>query len=179
MSLLLAACASKPGTSLERPWTDMREKAVTVSVDKGCPATLGGAQTVNFTGNTPRNHPIAANPMPTAGLICEYGWLSSGVGAPTGLTHAVVLNQADARKLASAINEIPIVGFPSGAISCPADTNANDVIAFDYSSAASLDLWYHATGCEWLSNGAVTTTQFAGSRFDKFQTEFVSLAPTS
>jgi hypothetical protein len=175
-TLTLTACSSAPGAVLQPPWTQTRGATITVTVEKGCPSSLGDAGNVDFSKLSQPGHLAPADRAPDAAVVCEYGW-----PAP-GLKHQIVLTATDAKRLAAAAASVAIKAPPSGPTSCPADDGSTTVIAFSYpssseSSGGVVDLWYHPKGCQWIANGDVATSQMGNLSFDNFQSVLLSMEP--
>jgi hypothetical protein len=165
---------------LEPPWTQARGVTITVSVENGCPSSIGDANNVDFSKLSQPGHLVPADRAPDAGLVCEYR-SASGSSGPA-LQHQVVLTAVDAQHLAAAAAAVAIKSPPTGPISCPAEFGSFAVIAFGYPSggkpsAGNVDLWYHSSGCEWMGNGDVVTSPFDNPSFGDFQSVLVSMAP--
>lgn len=148
---------------------------VTVSVSDGCPATLDSATDVATSPASQADKLLPAGVSPRDGLICEYAIASSGRHVPR-LTRRIPLTRPAATKLAAAISTISLKPA-SGTFSCPAQYFGTDtVIAFDYPSDKTVDLWYETSGCRTLDNGDVLAFQGGNPSFyNGFETSFDSL----
>jgi len=94
------------------------------------------------------------------------------------LLHSVLLDAANARRLASAVNHISLQP-PTAVFHCPADFFGSDtVIAFAYPSHQNADLWFRTSGCRTLDNGEVSAFEGANPSFySGFEDAFDSLVP--
>jgi hypothetical protein len=121
---------------------------LTVTVADGCPASDRGA------GDVPPGSDSSLLPAgrPTGGLICAYTGLN---GDPFALRAQVRLGSADAARLARTASAIGLAHTDGGVVNCPADFGTATVIAFSYPHASAA-LWLADSGCQYVSNGAIS-----------------------
>lgn len=165
--------AFSPSTGgAKQVWHVSNSPKLKVQVATGCPAKVGGFRDVVNTFSGPPLVPAA----PAAGLVCRYVPVLATKN-PGKLVRSTPLSQAQATKLATLVRKLSLKP-PVGAISCPADTEAVALIAFSYSSGAHVALWYHASGCETLDNGAIGSFEMGNPAFyNGFLTGIDKLSP--
>lgn len=173
-ALAVQACSSS--TRGHVPAVRAAGPKIVVTVRGGCPATLGRATDVRNDGDGLSDHLLSGGMKPVRGLVCEYRSMQTPP-FPTRLASSVRLEAADARRLATVIQNVSL--RPArGAFSCPEqEFGTVAVLAFDYGDH-TVDLWYQWSGCQTLDNGHVLAFQGANPSFySRFQTVFDSLAP--
>jgi hypothetical protein len=79
--------------------------------------------------------------------MCAFG--------PDGMSlGSRLLSQEEAVAFASAINRVELQdNHPRLPHTCPLDNGRMYVLAFAYRRIPAADLWWHASGCQWLDNG--------------------------
>jgi hypothetical protein len=149
---------------------------VRVTIVGGCPTTIAGYVDVSNPGADLTSTMLpAANP--TAGLICSYNAAYDSTH-PSTLAHTIILSAAASRVLARSANAIWTGSAGSGSGSCPLDNGLTDIIVFRYVGQADVDLWYHASGCQGVTNGYIDGGEGGNPSFyDGFQPLIASLAP--
>ena len=130
---------------------------VRVTVKGGCPANDKGVDGVkNETSEELLRALVPASP-PTAELKCTYGGMN---GRPYTLRASTRVEGAAAIADARAFRRMPVGSTGTGVINCPADFDQVKIIAFSYADGPDIDLWQHATGCRWTSNGFIRSSWF-------------------
>jgi len=174
-ALVLAACSSSQHGAEPRTTTTVRSvppnsvpalpspppyrgrtPAVRVLVSKGCPSEIRDAVDVNNPSGADW-HTLLPDKKPTAGLMCAFG----PEGTPLG---SRLLSPAEASTFATAINRVQIKEA-SGLTTCPPDSGRIYVLAFAYADVPDADLWWHATGCQFLDNGTKQTIEGGNPSF--------------
>lgn len=122
-----------------------------VTLARGCPSTLLGAQDVRNGGDdlTDRFTP----PHPTTGLVCRYNFTADRRQGAV-LYRQARLTAAQADPLADQLNRI-LTGTETGRPhSCPEDPGpVVTILVFGYSQHSDVDIWYRQNGCQSLDNG--------------------------
>lgn len=140
-------------------WHVSNSPKLKVDVAAGCPAKVSGYRDVvnTFVG------PPLVPANPTGGLVCRYvpGLASKDAGR---LARSTKLNQSHAAALAGLIRKLSVKP-PTGPVNCPADFDSVAVIAFSYSGRADVALWYNASGCQSLDNGAIGSSETGDPSF--------------
>jgi hypothetical protein len=148
---------------------------VHVTIVGGCPTSIAGYVDVSNNGGDLTSTMLPAA-TPTAGLICRYNPAYNSTH-PSILAHASVLSVTAARTLARSANAISTGSAGSGSGSCPADNGLTDVVVFGYAGQADVDLWYHASGCQGVTNGYISGGEGGNPSFySGFQPLAASLA---
>ena len=178
--LALAALGAGCTRSTPAPHASDPAPRIRVSVEGGCPASLGTARDVH---NSATGLAHALVPRPAAvdgGLVCQYGL--SQPGGPSDqpvLTRRTSLDAARARSLAAAAARIDL-GRPGGTYHCPAQLfGAFTIIVLRYQAGPDIDLWYNTSGCQTIDNGEVRGYQAGNPSFyDTFQATYVTATMT-
>jgi hypothetical protein len=147
LGLVVSACSSPPQPDI------IVGPRLRVSIAAGCPASNAQDQGVTNTG-ADLNQSLLPAGEPRAALTCNYSGLNGAT--PFALTSHNLLTQAAARNLATLAGQVSLSRI-NGAFSCPNDTGEITVVGFSYPKRPDVDLWYHKGGCQWLSNGKITS----------------------
>lgn len=147
LGLLVSACSSPPQRDT------IVGPRLRVSIATGCPASNARDQGVTNTGDD-LNQSLLPAGEPGAALTCSYSGLNGAT--PFALTLHDLLTQARARNLAALAGQVSLSPIDGG-FSCPNDGGEVTVVAFSYPNRQEVDLWYHHGGCQWLSNGKITS----------------------
>ncbi|MGH9104298.1 MAG: hypothetical protein ACRDZX_00385 [Acidimicrobiales bacterium] len=113
---------------------------------------------------------------PTAGIICRYRPLALPT-RPGTLARQTLLDEVQARHLAGRVRRLdlraPVVVFH-----CPADFGAVALIGLSYPGREDVGLWYHASGCQSVDNGAIGSSEGGNPSFYMgFETAVDRLSP--
>jgi hypothetical protein len=80
-----------------------------------------------------------------------------------------LLARTEAAKLASTINVLSLKRPEKFVVNCAVDYYGSDtVIAFNYPTDSTVDLWYKTSGCRTLDNGEVIAYVEANPTFGAF-----------
>lgn len=138
------------------PATDTRSgPRLRVTVADGCPAQLGSATDVSNPDPQLRGRLVPPG-QPTAGLLCRY---------QRRLIASIPLNQAQARRLATAAAAMQLGSSGTEMTSCPAGFFVHVIIALRYPGRPDADLWYYPSGCQYVDNGYVIATEVGNPSF--------------
>ena len=99
------------------------------------------------------NKAILPSETPRSGLICQYGGLNAK--PPSGLAGKVVLAATAAQRVAAQASRLRLDHTGGVVRHCPMDDGGVVVIALSYPGRPDVDLWYAATGCQYVSNGHI------------------------
>jgi hypothetical protein len=166
----LVACAAAGGVALTASacgsvtLLSAASAPIRVMASESCPSVLGPADGVS---NRYAGTQLVA-PNPTSGLICRYT-PPSPFGVQPNLHPAVLYRQAtltksQAVRLAGVVDRIG-TEVPTGPVNCPDDDESTTVIAFAYSDAPDIDLWFKDSGCQTLDNGRLRVYEVGNSMF--------------
>jgi hypothetical protein len=134
-----------------------------VTVAAGCPAGLGEAGDVTSSGAELASALLPTD-VPTGGVLCNYR-------GPDATGHRT-LTVAEADQLAQASRQVSFRhDSGEGAHSCPEDFGALTIVALSYAGRDDVDLWYHSSGCTWISNGRIVLEH----SFDRLQGLIIGL----
>jgi hypothetical protein len=148
-TVLLAACSSgKQAAS---------GAAVRVLAKEGCPKTVAGYRDVTNMKNA-RGSTLLPTAQPTGVLLCGYG--SQG----TEFKGQRTFTAAQATSLADVINRIHL-GRDTGIHSCPPERSSATIFVFTYDGEPDVDLWWHDSGCQSLTNGIRIGTETGNASF--------------
>lgn len=182
-ALVLTGCATRsagppPATTASiAPTTTATAVGVPVVIPiDHCPPVVGPGHDVRAA------HGGAASLLPSslqvsAALVCRY---SSGTGTRgQRLARELRLPIGKAEALAAALRTVRIVSL-TGPVHCPADLGDVTVIAFTSPASRSTpdtttDLRWATTGCQWVDNGRIRTSQVANPSFWRFEAVFRAL----
>jgi hypothetical protein len=172
-ALITASCTSAGSYTARSP-------RVRVTVDSGCPDTLGGAKDVSNPPGGLGNHLVPMGDDPRAGVVCQYAG-SQNLKAPTTtvLARSTPLTQQCAARLARALGNVSLKAT-TGKFECPAYlVGSITIIALNYRGhGADVDLWYSTSGCQTIDNGHVVAFQGANPSFyNSFETALEQVAP--
>jgi hypothetical protein len=116
-----------------------------------CPATDQHVVGVRNPGSGLTRRLLPAG-QPLAGRECRYYGLN---GHPWRLRSTTRLTAARARRLAAAMNRIPLSHTLGGVFNCPMDDGSAEIIALSYPGRPDVDLWDPLNGCVFISNGFI------------------------
>lgn len=141
LGTMLAGCTSPHHAVKKVPPPPASRLVVTAS--GGCPkvistdvySTAGQAATVLVPSH------------PTGGLVCSYGPVASH---GSHLVGSARISAATARHLVAMLDKLPDF---KGAVACPMDTGARDVLAFTYKHGGVADVEVGLSGCRVATNG--------------------------
>jgi hypothetical protein len=181
MPLLVAAVASCFALTMSGCGSVTLLSAVSSPVrllaSQTCPSALGAK---NGVANPYAGDELVA-PNPTFGLICRY--TPPYPLGPQPNTNPASL-YADARLTASQAEHLVRVidsistAHTTGSSSCPGDDGSTSVIAFAYTDAPDIDLWFKDSGCQTLDNGRLRAFETANPNFyGAFDTLIENWAP--
>jgi hypothetical protein len=147
-----------------------RGPRIRVTIASGCPESVGKALDVANPAGGSAMRLVPTGPQ--LGLICRYRPSQPAYStSPDDLYRTTVLDQGDARRLATVIDEISTAPPPEVAFFCPADFGSSTIIVLGYRSHPDADLWFDDEGCQSLDNGRIEA--FAGDN-PSFSTTFDS-----
>jgi hypothetical protein len=142
-----------------------RGPSVRVTIDAGCPSTLGNYEDVANPDDQDLSTSLLPQATPTAAMKCLYKESASGGSRYVWtLNQQLNLSRADARALARTINGLRLGFDGGGPMSCPAiltGTRKADVFVFSYSGRADVDLWHNYVCPVSVDNGIITTSLFS------------------
>jgi hypothetical protein len=159
VAVTLSGCTSPSG------WFPARTPATSMKASPPCPMSVGKARDVS-NRITSRTGLLAVRAEPTRGMICVYG----GALNPATPVRQIVLNAAQASRLAMIVRKVSLQPPPIGAVNCPADTGSFAIIALAFNGSPDEDLWWTTSGCQTLDNGIVGAAETANNSFSDFQT---------
>jgi hypothetical protein len=147
---------------------------IVISSRGRCPVSLGRARDVTNSFRARSETLLPVGQQPQSGLVCQYGPNSTG-GAQQSQRVAIRLDARRAQLLAAGVASVSLAAA-KGRFACPAElSGADTVIAFDYATGRTVDLWYATSGCQTLDNGDVLAFQGANASFyNGFQMAFNS-----
>jgi hypothetical protein len=162
--VILVSLNGSPRTtvSVETPTTqplthNPTGRLLRTTVAENCPTSIAGYDGVKNRAGVLNNR-LLPRGNPIAGVICLYNGLNTMAGL--GLARRIVLSVPDANELAHSINSLLITHREISELQgCPQDTDNNQIIVLGYPGRTDVDLWYHASGCQTLSNGFVSTAE--------------------
>ena len=148
----LAGCASAPPPVRSGP-------VLSITTTGGCPAAIPfhDVESKAQAGTT-----TLAPEHPERGLVCQYGQLGPHPDQP--LVASAHLSARSAGHLVALLNGSP--SGKGGAVVCPADSGARDILAFAYRGQNEANVSVTFSGCATVSNGhiaRVTTTKLVNT----------------
>jgi hypothetical protein len=141
---IVAGCGSPPGPGNPAPSPSSVGPRLVITKARGCPATMRG----QLISHAPDSGSVLAPSRPTGGLVCRYSSLNFHGGLR--LLASARLSAAQARHLADLLSNLPA---SQGAVSCPADDGAADIIVLDYAHQTSAMVQAGLSGCGIVTNG--------------------------
>jgi hypothetical protein len=122
---------------------------VDFTVTEGCPATDTNRPDVTNTAAGLDREMLPAQ-APVRALLCSYSSAEKLAGHRT-------LDGGQARSIAARIRQIPLSHVDGASYGCPADFGTEGYAAFEYADSQGVDIKVGLSGCEYISNGEITT----------------------
>lgn len=131
--------ATSPSPSSTRPGA----RLLKIDASSGCPPIARG----NVQSLAPGSSAEMVPPRPNGALACRYGGIT-----PNGekLAKSARIAGPSADRIASLIDKLHAA---RGAVACPYDSGARDVLVFTYPGAAEAEVEVHLSGCTTVTNG--------------------------
>ena len=147
---------------------------VRLTIQGGCPRSIARIDGVVNPDRRSLERILAPGGSSVA-LVCEYTPLNvSAEERPGTLRKAVQLRGSQLVSLIGTMNSIPHVATPRNArVHCSEEIGANDVIVLGgYKGRSDVDLLFHRSGCQNVTNGYIIRWESDGPAFAVFERVF-------